>query len=75
MMVNRKTVLALGAIATVGALALAGCASGGADEGGADETAGRAAGMNGYLTKPLSPSALTAALDALPSIERPVRTP
>ena len=40
MMVNRKTVLALGAIATVGALALAGCASGGADEGGADETAG-----------------------------------
>jgi CheY-like chemotaxis protein len=32
-----------------------------------DETEGRAAGMNGYLTKPLSPSALTAALDALPA--------
>jgi CheY-like chemotaxis protein len=28
----------------------------------ADEAAGRAAGMNGYLTKPLSPSALTQAL-------------
>jgi len=36
-----------------------------------DETAGKAAGMNGYLTKPLSPSALTAALESLPSIERP----
>jgi CheY-like chemotaxis protein/nitrogen-specific signal transduction histidine kinase len=30
-----------------------------------DETAGRAAGMNGYLTKPLSPSALNAALEGL----------
>ena len=30
-----------------------------------DEATGRAAGMNGYLTKPLSPSALTAALEAL----------
>ena len=28
----------------------------------ADEAAGRAAGMDGYLTKPLSPSALTQAL-------------
>jgi CheY-like chemotaxis protein len=36
-----------------------------------DETAGKAAGMNGYLTKPLSPSALTAALEALPSLDRP----
>jgi CheY-like chemotaxis protein len=32
-----------------------------------DETAGKAAGMNGYLTKPLSPSALTQALEALPA--------
>ena len=32
-----------------------------------DETAGRAAGMNGYLTKPLSPSALTGAFEALAS--------
>jgi arabinogalactan oligomer/maltooligosaccharide transport system substrate-binding protein len=39
-MVNRKTVLTLGAIAAVGALTLAGCAGGGADEGGADETTG-----------------------------------
>jgi two-component system, sensor histidine kinase len=31
----------------------------------ADEAAGRAAGMDGYLTKPLSPSALTQALGAL----------
>ncbi len=30
-----------------------------------DEAAGRDAGMNGYLTKPLSPSALTAALEPL----------
>jgi CheY-like chemotaxis protein len=30
-----------------------------------DEAKGRAAGMTGYITKPLSPSALTAALDAL----------
>ncbi len=30
-----------------------------------DETAGRAAGMNGYLTKPLSPSALTRRVEAL----------
>ncbi len=31
----------------------------------ADEAAGRAAGMNGYLTKPLSPSALTQVLGSL----------
>jgi CheY-like chemotaxis protein len=31
----------------------------------ADEASGRAAGMDGYLTKPLSPSALTAALEPL----------
>jgi two-component system, sensor histidine kinase len=31
----------------------------------ADEAAGRAAGMDGYLTKPLSPSALTRALAAV----------
>jgi CheY-like chemotaxis protein len=31
----------------------------------ADEATGRAAGMNGYLTKPLSPSALTQALMAV----------
>jgi CheY-like chemotaxis protein len=31
----------------------------------ADEAAGRAAGMNGYLTKPLSPSALTQALGSV----------
>jgi CheY-like chemotaxis protein len=31
----------------------------------ADEVAGRAAGMNGYLTKPLSPSALTQALGSV----------
>jgi two-component system, sensor histidine kinase len=30
--------------------------------GAAEEAAGRAAGMEGYLTKPLSPSALTQAL-------------
>ena len=30
-----------------------------------DEAAGRDAGMNGYLTKPLSPSALTGAFEAL----------
>jgi two-component system, sensor histidine kinase len=29
------------------------------------EAAGRAAGMNGYLTKPLSPSALTQALGSV----------
>jgi two-component system, sensor histidine kinase len=32
---------------------------------GADEAAGRAAGMDGYLTKPLSPSALTQALGSV----------
>jgi CheY-like chemotaxis protein len=32
----------------------------------ADEAKGRAAGMGGYLTKPLSPSALTGALAVLP---------
>jgi CheY-like chemotaxis protein/nitrogen-specific signal transduction histidine kinase len=32
---------------------------------GADEAAGRAAGMDGYLTKPLSPSALTDVLGAV----------
>jgi CheY-like chemotaxis protein/nitrogen-specific signal transduction histidine kinase len=32
-----------------------------------DDVAGKAAGMNGYLTKPLSPSALTQALEALPA--------
>jgi CheY-like chemotaxis protein len=32
-----------------------------------DEAAGLAAGMNGYLTKPLSPSALTQALEAFPA--------
>jgi len=32
-----------------------------------DEVVGREAGMNGYLTKPLSPSGLTAALEALPA--------
>ncbi len=32
----------------------------------ADEAAGRAAGMDGYLTKPLSPSALTQVLGTLP---------
>jgi CheY-like chemotaxis protein len=31
----------------------------------ADETLARAAGMDGYLTKPLSPSALTQALAAV----------
>ncbi len=31
----------------------------------ADEAAGRAAGMNGYLTKPLSPSGLTQVLGSL----------
>jgi CheY-like chemotaxis protein len=31
----------------------------------ADEAAGRAAGMDGYLTKPLSPSALTRVLAAV----------
>ena len=31
----------------------------------ADEAAGRAAGMDGYLTKPLSPSALTQVLGSL----------
>ena len=31
-----------------------------------DEAAGRAAGMDGYLTKPLSPSALTQVLGSLP---------
>jgi CheY-like chemotaxis protein len=31
----------------------------------ADEALARAAGMNGYLTKPLSPSALTQALAAV----------
>jgi two-component system, sensor histidine kinase len=31
----------------------------------ADEAAGRAAGMDGYLTKPLSPSALTQVMGAL----------
>ncbi len=36
-----------------------------------DENEGQAAGMNGYLTKPLSPSALTQALDALPSLDLP----
>ena len=35
-----------------------------------DEATGRAAGMNGYLTKPLSPSALTAALEVLASARR-----
>lgn len=38
-MVNRKTVLAIGAIAAVGALSLAGCAASG-DAGGSDEGAG-----------------------------------
>ena len=33
----------------------------------ADETAGRAAGMDGYLTKPLSPSALTQVLASVVS--------
>ena len=33
----------------------------------ADEAAGRAAGMDGYLTKPLSPSALTQVLGSLPA--------
>jgi two-component system, sensor histidine kinase len=36
-----------------------------------DETAGKAAGMNGYLTKPLSPSGLTAALEGVPSLDLP----
>jgi len=36
-----------------------------------DETAGRAAGMNGYVTKPLSPGALTAALEVLPTVYAP----
>jgi CheY-like chemotaxis protein len=36
-----------------------------------DETAGLGAGMNGYLTKPLSPSALTAALEALALLDLP----
>ena len=31
----------------------------------ADEDVGRAAGMDGYLTKPLSPSALTQALGSV----------
>jgi CheY-like chemotaxis protein len=31
----------------------------------ADEAAARAAGMNGYLAKPLSPSALTRVLGAV----------
>jgi CheY-like chemotaxis protein/nitrogen-specific signal transduction histidine kinase len=35
--------------------------------GAADEVAGRAAGMDGYLTKPLSPSALTQVLGAAPT--------
>jgi two-component system, sensor histidine kinase len=38
---------------------------------GADEAAARAAGMNGFLTKPLSPSALT---QALGSVARPIST-
>ena len=39
-MVNRKTVLAIGAIAAVGALSLAGCAGSGDDTSGVDEGAG-----------------------------------
>ena len=35
-----------------------------------DEAAGRAAGMDGYLTKPLSPSALTQVLGALAAREQ-----
>jgi CheY-like chemotaxis protein len=38
---------------------------------GADEAAARAAGMDGFLTKPLSPSALT---QALGSVARPINT-
>ena len=33
---------------------------------GSDESAARAAGMNGYLVKPLSPATLAQALAALP---------
>jgi CheY-like chemotaxis protein len=38
---------------------------------GADEDAARAAGMNFYFVKPVSPGKLAAALAGLPSLSRP----